>query len=68
MRRISRDHLWLRCTVLVVVLGVVFVCGWAATGFNSGVVFALAIGAGTAVAIFSDTRSTCSPRFLRRRE
>jgi hypothetical protein len=50
------------------VLVVVFLCGWIAAGLNGGMLFAVAIGAATAVAIFSDTRRECSPRFLRRRD
>jgi hypothetical protein len=62
------DHWWWKLAVLVAVLAIVFAVVWAATGFSSGILFAIAIGAGTAVAIFRDTRGVCMPRFLRRRD
>jgi hypothetical protein len=64
---LNRDRLGRKCAALAAILGVVFVCGWAAVGFTSGVMFAVAIGAATAVAVFGDPQRTCSPRFLRRR-
>jgi hypothetical protein len=53
--------------VLAAALGVVLVCAWAAAGFNGGMLFPIAIGAATAVAIFGESRGPCAPRFLRRR-
>jgi hypothetical protein len=68
MHRINRDRLVRRCTILAAVLGVAFVCGWVAAGLSSGMLFAVAIGAAAAVAIFSGTQSTCAPRSVRRRD
>ncbi len=67
MRRINRERLGRRIATVAAVVGVVLVCVWAAVGFHGGVLFAVALGAAVAVAILSDTRSTCSPSFLRRR-
>jgi hypothetical protein len=66
MHRMNRD-LRRKGAILAAALGVVLVCAWAAAGFDGGMLFPIAIGAATAVAIFGDTRSTCAPRFLRRR-
>jgi hypothetical protein len=46
--------------ILAAVIGVVMACAWI-FGFESGALFPIAIGAGTAVAVFDDRR------FLRRR-
>jgi len=54
------DGLWRRSATLAAVIAAVVVCG-RVFGFDSGALFPIAIGAGTAVAIFSDRR------FLRRR-
>jgi Na+/alanine symporter len=55
------------CAVVVAVLVVAFV-SWTAVGGASGIVFAIAIGTGVAVAVFSSGQRHCTPRFLRRRE
>lgn len=68
MRRINRDRLWRGCAVLAAVIVVVFLFGWALSDLNGGVLFAIAIGIATAIAVFSDRRHSCSPRFLRRRD
>jgi uncharacterized membrane protein len=63
----KREHLWRRCAILAALLAViVFVCV-VAVGSPGGIVFAIAVGTAVAVAIFSDPRSTCSPRLFRRR-
>jgi hypothetical protein len=54
--------------VVAAVVAVLFVAGWVAGSFNQGVLAAIAIGSGVAVAIFSGGKRTCAPRFLRRRE
>jgi hypothetical protein len=41
-------------------------CGWI-FGFDSGPWYPIAIGVGTALAVFGDTRRNCSPGVLRRR-
>jgi hypothetical protein len=63
----NRDDLVRVCAILVAVVAVAFVC-WTAVGGISGILFAIAIGTAVAVAVFSGTRRTCTPRFLRRRE
>jgi hypothetical protein len=56
-------------TAYVVALFVVLVAiGWAVAGFASGMLSAIAIGTGVAVAVFAGNRRNCSPRLLRRRE
>ncbi len=62
----NRDRVARRGAILAALLVVVLVCGLVAAGFSGGL-FAIAIGAATAVAVFSDKQSTCSPSFLRRR-
>lgn len=57
----------LRCAALLAALAVVLFVGWTTDGW-AGMLFALAIGAAVAVAIFSDGKETCVPVFLRRRE
>ncbi|HEY7692882.1 MAG TPA: hypothetical protein VH816_11135 [Gaiellaceae bacterium] len=54
--------------MVAVVLVVLLVVGWAVADFTSGLLSAIAIGTGVAVAIFSGTQRTCAPRLLRRRE
>jgi hypothetical protein len=63
----NRERLWRRCAVLAAATGVVAACGWL-FGFDGGLLFPIAIGVAIAVAVFSDTRGTCSPRFLSRRD
>ena len=55
---------WILFAAVLTVIAVVCVV---AVGLPGGITFAIAIGAATAVAIFGDTRSSCSPRFFRRR-
>jgi low temperature requirement protein LtrA len=64
----KRDRLVRSFAVLVAAVVVVLVCFWLATGVSSGMLAAIAIGTGVAVAVFSGPRRTCAPRFLRRRE
>jgi hypothetical protein len=69
MRRMNRDGLALRSVVVVGVFVVLLVIGWVFGGFTSGMLSAIAIGTGVAVAVFySGTRRACSPHFRRRRE
>jgi uncharacterized membrane protein len=63
----NRDPLQ-KSAVVVALVGVVFACVWLAAGLSSGMLAAIAIGAGTGVAILADPRRTCSLRFLRRRD
>jgi hypothetical protein len=70
MRRITRDHLFLRCTALAAALIVVVSVCVLAVGGVSGTLFAIAIGTAVAVAALSDTdrRHGCSLPFARRRD
>ena len=68
MGRTNRERVGRRVAVLGAVVAVALACGWMATGFSSGFVFAIAIGVATAIAVFSDTKGACAPRFLRRRD
>jgi hypothetical protein len=63
----NRERLWRRCAILATETVVVVACGWI-FGFDRGLLFPIAIGVATAVAVFSDPRGTCSPRFPRRRD
>jgi hypothetical protein len=54
------DGAWRRSATLAAVIAVVVALGWI-VGFDSGALYPIAIGVGTAVAVFSDRR------FLRRR-
>ena len=56
MRWMNRDRFGRSIAILVAGLAVVFVCVWVATGFSSGVTFAIAIGTATAVAILGGTK------------
>ena len=55
MNHLSRRRLGWKCAVFSAVIIVAFLCGWSATGLTGGFVLAVALGAGTAVPIFSDT-------------
>jgi hypothetical protein len=70
MRRMNRDGWALKSATFVAVLfAALFASGWAAGGFWTGLLSAVAICSGVAVAIFfSGTRRVCAPRFLRRGE
>jgi hypothetical protein len=69
MRGMNRDGLALKSAVVAAVFVVLLVFGWVIGGFLSGLLSAIAIGTGVAVAIFfSGRRRDCSPHFLRRRE
>jgi hypothetical protein len=58
-----------RSAVVVAVFVVLLVIGWVIGGFGSGLLSAIAIGTGVAVAIlFSGTRRDCPPHALRRRD
>jgi hypothetical protein len=64
----NRGNLWRRAAVLSVALAVIVFVSITAMGFVSGILFAVSLGTGTALAVFSDTkRRSCTPRFLRRR-
>jgi hypothetical protein len=67
MNRRHRHRLGRTISGVAALLGVAVMCVWAAVGFRGGVLFAIAVGAASAVAIFSDTRSMCSRPSLRRR-
>jgi hypothetical protein len=64
----SRDRLARRCAALAVVLGIVFLCAWIVVGWSSDLLFAVAIGAATAVAIFGDGKQRRGSGLLRRRD
>jgi hypothetical protein len=69
MRLMKCDHLGRNYAILVAVLFVaLFAGGWAADSLWTGLLSAIAICSGVAVAIFSGTRRSCPPRFLRRGE
>jgi uncharacterized membrane protein len=63
----KREHMWRRFAILVASLAVIVFVSVVALGSPGGILFAIAIGTAAAVAIFSDTRGTCSPRLFRRR-
>jgi hypothetical protein len=63
----NREQLGRKCATLAAVIIVAFLCGWTATGLTGGFVLALALGAGTAVPVFSDDRTDCSLRLHWRR-
>jgi hypothetical protein len=67
MSRRDRHRLVRTIAIAAALLGVAVVCVWAAAGFRSGVLFAIAIGAASAVAMFSDIGRMCSRPLLRRR-
>jgi hypothetical protein len=62
LARLRRTYAIAGAVLLVVLAGV-----WVVAGFNENILFAIAIAASVAVAIFSDTKSTCAPRLFRRR-
>lgn len=66
MRGTKCGRAWRRSAVLAAVVGAVVACGWI-FGFDSGPWYPIAIGVGTALAVFGDTRRNCSPGVLRRR-
>jgi hypothetical protein len=68
LRWIKRERLGRKLATVAAVLALVLACAVAASGSRTGILFGVAIGAATAVAIFGDTRGTCSPSFLRRKE
>jgi hypothetical protein len=53
MRRITQNREW---AIVLAVLVVVFAVGLVVVGFTSGLLFAIAISAATAVAVFSGIR------------
>ncbi len=59
MKDINHEQLGRKLATLAATIIVAFLCGWSATGLTGGVVFALALGAGAAVAIFSENRADC---------
>ncbi len=63
----NHEHLGRKCATLAAVIIVAFVCGWSAIGLTGGFVMAVALGAGSAVAVFGGDRGECSPRLGRRR-
>lgn len=67
MKNINRERLGRKCATLAAVIIVGFLCGWSASGLTSGVVLALALGAGIAAPVFSEKRTHCSLRPVRRR-
>jgi hypothetical protein len=66
MRGVNRERLVRRCATLAVALGAVVVIGLVA-GFDGGLLFPIAIGVATAVAIASERGSGCSSSLFRRR-
>ena len=68
MHRLNRHRVGRTIATVAAVLAVALVVGWAAPGFDGGMLSAIAIGVGVAVAILSDGRTTCSPRMFRRRD
>ena len=66
----TRPHsLTRKLAIFAAVLVSAFLAGWSSTGVWAGVALALALGAGTAVPVFTDTTGDCSlraPRRLRR--
>jgi hypothetical protein len=67
MSRMNR-HVLARSAYVVALFAVLLAIGWAVTDFASGILSAIAIGTGVAVAVFAGNRRGCSPRVLRRRE
>jgi hypothetical protein len=67
MSQANRRRFWRTIASVAALLGIGLACVWAATGFRSGVLFAIGIGAASAVAIFSDSRRVCSRASVRRR-
>jgi fatty acid desaturase len=66
MQRLGRS--WRRGVVLSIALAAILFVSVTAVGFPSGVFFAIAVGAATAVAVFSDSRRhNCRPSFFQRR-
>lgn len=65
MKDINCEHLGRKSATLAAVITVAFLCGWSATGLTGGVVFALALGAGTAVPVFSERRTDSCLRRVR---
>jgi hypothetical protein len=69
MRRIDRHGLARKAAAVAAVIVVLLAIGWVVSGLTSGMLAAIAIGTGVAVAIFSSgNRRVCAPHFLRRRE
>jgi hypothetical protein len=67
MSRMNR-HVLARSACVLALFAVLLASGWAVTGFASGILSAIAISTGVAVAVFAGSRRGCSPRLLRRRE
>jgi hypothetical protein len=67
MRGLNRDRLLRRSAIVAAALAAVVALGLIA-GFDGGLLFPIAIGVATSVAIATDTKRTCSPRVLRRRD
>lgn len=61
MQRFSRA--WPRVAVLAAALAAIVFVSFTAVGFPGGILFAVALGAATGVAVFSDAkRRNCPPR------
>ena len=54
--------------IVVSALAIVFAVVWVGTGLDGGALFGIAIAFAIAIAIFSSTQDTCSPRSFRRRD
>lgn len=68
MQQSNRGRLWRRAVVLAAALAVIVFVSVTAMGVVSGILFAVSLGTGTALAVFGDARRhSCVPRFLRRR-
>ena len=67
MRNMNIDHLARKCAVLAIVVIIGFLSGWSATGPTGAFVTAIALGAGCAVAVFRDDRTSCLSRLARHR-
>lgn len=59
MKDLRREQLGRKCVVLAAVIITGFLCGLSATGLTGGIVLALALGAGTAVPVFSERAGSC---------
>ena len=69
MGRMNRDFVVLRTAVVAAVFVALLVIGWVLGGFISGLLSAVSIGTGVAVAMyFSGRRRNCAPHALPRRE
>jgi hypothetical protein len=67
MRRTNRDGLTWKGVTVVALFLVLLAIGWVLVDFAGGLLSAVAISTGVAVAIFASRRS-CSPGSLRRRD